>query len=251
VDGFSDPVVFYNEASGLNGRTTFRKMKGMIPVADVSGIKDWTPDTSALGVVRDYVQFLIGLARETTGANEQFQGIEGADTATEFAGLQAAAGSRFADIADTLSQGMMEALAFECHAMYSQFGIDGEMAVHPTAESGPSVPITREQLAGDYQFKAVSPVTENYKTKQIADDTAFIGEIGALNQAGVLGNRRYNLEKHIQDVSLPLRGVKTSADMFIDAPMLPMAGPMDAPAGAAPMSGEPLAPELPPLEAMQ
>ena len=236
VDGFSDPVVFYDESSGLNGRTTFKKMKGMIPVTNVNGIKEWVPDTSSLGVVRDYIQFLIGLARETTGANEQFQGIDGADTATEFQGLQAAAGSRFSDIADTLAQGMLEALAFECHAMYAQFGVDGEMVVHPSTESGPAQLITRAQLAGEYQFKAVSPVTEGYKGKQIADDTQFITEVGALNQAGAFGAKRYNLGKHIAEVSLPLRGVKTSADMFEDVPQMPMmAGPLDAPAGAAPM----------------
>lgn len=232
VESFSNPVIFYDESSGLQGRATIAKLNGMIPVQNAQGIREFVRDPGALSAVTQYVNELTQIAREATGANDQFQGIDGSDTATEFQGLQAAAGSRFADIADTLNQGMMEGLANECRWMYVQFGVDGEMCVHPVTEQGPARPITRADLAGEYQFKAISSISEGYKGKQIADDTAFIAEVGQLNRIGAFGSTPYNLQKHIMEVSLPLRGQKTSADMFIQAPP-PVVG-MGAPAGAAP-----------------
>jgi hypothetical protein len=238
VERFSNPLIFYDESSGLTGRTTFMKLNGLVPVQNANGVKEFVLDANALKVVQQYLEFLVSTAREASGANEQFQGIEGADTATEFQGLQAAAGSRFADMSDTLNQGLFETLSKECWLFYRQFGVDGQMVVHDTAEEGVAIPITKQMLQGQFRFIAVSAATENYKKQQIADDTSFIGEMTQANSMGAFGpGKIYNIPKHIEEISLPLRGAKNSADMFIQLPMPPtMQGP---PPGMPGMQGPP------------
>jgi hypothetical protein len=165
---------------------------------------------------------------EASGANEQFQGAEGADTLGEFQGLVAAAGSRFADVADTLNQGFIEALAEECFLFTQQFGVDGQMVVRQTGGDTPPVSLTRADFIGRYKFQAVSAATENYKKQQIADDTQFVSAMDAINKSGGFGPgsmpgtvKKYNIEDHLKNVSLPLRGAKNSANQFIDVPLPP------------------------------
>lgn len=228
VEWCSNPTIFYGNKSGLAGRTTFTRPMGMQPVADANDIKEFLANPNSLKVVSEYIDRVINMAREATGANEQFQGIEGADTATEFQGLQAAAGSRFADLADTLNQGIFEPLAQECYWFYRQFGVDGQMVVHPQTEEASAVPITKADLQGEYRFSAISAAQENYRRAQIQDDTAFVGEMVQANQSGVFGPVRYNLAKHIQEISMPLRNQNSGKDMFIPAPM-PMMPPPPMP----------------------
>jgi hypothetical protein len=47
------------------------------------------------------------------------------------------------------------------------------------------------------------------------------------NNGGMLGGTKYNLPKHITEISLPLRGQKSSKDMFVTAPSIPV--PLPAP----------------------
>lgn len=236
VEWCSNPTIFYGNKSGLAGRTTFSRPMGMQPVTDANDIKEFLANPQSLKVVSEYIDRIITMAREATGANEQFQGIEGSDTATEFQGMQAAAGSRFADISDTLNQGLFEPLAQECYWFYRQFGPDGQMVVHPQTEEAAAVPLTKADLQGEYRFSAVSAATENYKRVQIQDDTAFVGEMATANQNGVFGSVMYNLPKHIQEISMPLRGQQSGMNMFVPAPMpvLPMGAPMGAPVAGAP-----------------
>jgi hypothetical protein len=243
VEWCSNPTIFYGNKSGLAGRTTFSLPMGMQPVQDASDIKEFLANPNSLKVVSEYIDRVINMAREATGANEQFQGIDGSETATEFQGMQVAAGSRFADISDTLNQGLFEPLAQECYWYYRQFGVDGQMVVHPQTEEAAAVPITKADLQGEYRFSAVSAATENYKRAQIQDDTAFVGEMVTANQAGVFGMVDYNLAKHIQEISMPLRGQQSGKDMFIPKamPMMPPNGvsmPMPGPGGPAPMPQE-------------
>ncbi len=231
VEWCSNPTIFYGNKSGLSGRTTFSRPMGMQPVTDATDIKEFMGNPQSVKVVQEYMQFLIAQAREASGANEQFQGIEGADTATEFQGLQAAAGSRFGDLGDTLNQGLIEPLAQEAYWFYRQFGVDGQMVVHPQTEESAAVPLTKQMLQGEYRFVASSTSTENYQRAQIQDDTAFVGEMLNANKAGIFAPLQYNLPKHITEISMPLRGQKSSKDMFIPAPVMPMVppGPMQAP----------------------
>jgi hypothetical protein len=227
VDWCSNPTIFYGNKSGLSGRTTFSRPMGMQPVLDASDIKEFVPNPTSVKVIQGYIAMLITQAREATGANEQFQGINGSDTATEFQGLQAAAGSRFADIADNLNQGLIEALAQECYWFYRQFGVDGQMVVHPQSEETGAQLMSKEMLAGEYRFNSASVTTENYKLRQVADDTSFIKMMIEANNGGMLGGTKYNLPKHITEISLPLRGQKSSKDMFVTAPSIPV--PLPAP----------------------
>ena len=139
-DRAAKPLILYDATSGLSARSSFMKMYGYQPVDNINGIKEVSVDSGPLVAVQNYINFLIGLTRETSGANEQFQGVEGSDTATEFQGLMAAAGSRFANIADTLAQGWLEPLASECFRFYRQFGVDGQMVARTGIEgNGPAV----------------------------------------------------------------------------------------------------------------
>lgn len=240
VEWCSNPTIFYGNKSGLSGRTTFSRPMGMQPVSDASDIKEFLGNPNSVKVLQEYILFLMNQAREASGANEQFQGIDGADTATEFQGLQAAAGSRFADMADTLDQSLFESCAQEMYWMYRQFGVDGQMVVHPQTEESAAVALTKADLQGDYRFVCVSAATEGYKGKQIADDNSFIKEMVIANQGGVFGQLQYNLPKHITEISMPLKGQKSSKNMFVPAP--PPAPPkIDPPKVSVSLKGEDVA----------
>ncbi len=234
VEWCSNPIIFYGNKSGLAGRTTFTRPMGMQPVNDASDIKEFLANPDSVKVVLEYVQFLIDQARQASGANEQFQGTEGADTATEFQGLTAAAGSRFADISENLNQGLFECLMQECYWMYRQFGVDGQMVVHPQTEESAAVAINKQQLQGEYRFVASTTATDGYKGKQIQDDTQFLSMMDGVNQKGGINGMLYNMPKHITEISMPLRGQKSSKDMFVPAPqppqmMLTDKGPIQVP----------------------
>ncbi len=222
VEWCSNPTIFYGNKSGLAGRTTFNRPMGMQPVTDANDIKEFLANPDSVEVVQKYIEFLINLARESSGANEQFQGIEQAETATQFQGLQAAAGSRFADIAENLNQGLVEALALECFYMYRQFGVDGQMVVHPQTEEASAVPLMKMDLQGDYRFIATSSASDNYKRAEIQDDTTFLQMMQGMNGQGGFpgqgGTMLYNIPKHVTEISIPLRGQKSSKDMFTPAP---------------------------------
>lgn len=236
VEWCSNPTIFYGSKSGLAGRTTFSRPMGMQPVNDASDIKEFLANPASVKVVQEYMQFLISQARESSGANEQFQGIDGADTATEFQGLQAAAGSRFADIGENLNQGLIEPLGQEAYWMYRQFGVDGQMVFHPQTEESAAVAITKQMFQGEYRFVANTASTDNYKQRQIQDDTNFLQMMGAMNGQGGFNGMLYNVPKHVTEISLPMRGQKSSKDMFTPAPppqpqMLGPKGPIPVPEG--------------------
>ena len=237
VEWCSNPTIFYGNKSGLAGRTTFNRPMGMQPVTDATDIKEFLGNPESVKVVQDYIDFLIEQAREASGANEQFQGIDGSNTATEFQGLQAAAGSRFADIAENLNQGLIEPLAQECYWMYRQFGVDGQMVVHPQTEEAVAVPLGKKDLQGEYRFVATTASNDNYRQRQIQDDTTFLQMMTTANQAGGFAGMLYNIPKHITDISIPLRGQKSSKNMFVPAPppppqmLTPQGKPLPVPPG--------------------
>jgi hypothetical protein len=219
--------VFYGEKSGIKRDQKFDKVVNMVPVQDARDIQPFQFNPSVVEIVKSSIEFWATFAREATGANEQFQGIEGADTATEFQGLQAAAGSRFADIADTYNQSLFEGLAYECLWMYQQLGVDGQMVYHPQSEETAGVALTRADIQGQYRFVASSVNTENYKARQVVDDTAFVAQMVEANaNPAVMGGRIYNIPKHIEEISLPLRGQKNSKDAFVQVPPVVVPGPV-------------------------
>jgi hypothetical protein len=254
VDQATNRLILYDDSSGLTGRTAFSKLNGLVPVNSVNGIKEFPTQGQNIEIIQNYITALRELTNEATGANEQFQGAEGADTLGEFQGLVAAAGSRFADVADTINQGMIENLADECFHFTQQFGVDGQMVVRQTGGDTPPAALTRADFMGQYKFSAVSSATEGYKQKQIAEDTAFVGQMNEINQANGFGPgeapntaKKYNIAEHLKTVSLPLRGAKNAPNQFIDVP-LPPPMPMLPPPGAP--SGPPAHIEQPPQEAM-
>ncbi len=226
------PLIFYDSSSGMSGRTSFFKMYGMQPVTNVNGIKEFTSSAEPIKIVTDYIDKLASIAREASGANEQFQGMEGADTATEFQGLQAAAGSRFADVADTMMQGWLEPLACECYYFYRQFGVDGQMFVREGTE-GLTTALTRADLMGDYTFQAAGGMNGQQKQAEIQSAETALKIVSSLPPSpdGMV----FNSQKAVKEIILPNLGQKTGGDWFIPGPppMMPMPGgpPMQAQGG--------------------
>lgn len=244
VDQATNRLILYDDTSGLTGRTAFSRLNGLVPVTNVAGIKEFPANPETVKILQEYMSVMKELMTEASGANEQFQGAEGAETLGEFQGLVAAAGSRFADVADTLNQGFVECLGEECYLFTRQFGVDGQMVVRQTGGDAPPVSLTRADFVGRYKFTAVSASTENYKQKQIEDDTNFIQTMNEINQTGGWGPgeipgtaKKYNIAEHLKNVSLPLRGAKNSANQFIDVP-LPPPMPMLPPGAPKPMPQE-------------
>lgn len=228
IDQATNRLILYDSTSGLTGRTAFSKLNGLVPVESINGIKEFPANPTTVKIIQDYITAMQELMNQSTGANEQFQGAEGADTLGEFQGLVAAAGSRFADVADTINQSMIENMADECFWFTQQFGVDGQMIVRQTGGDTPPVSLTRADFIGQYKFSAVSATTENYHKQAIADDTAFVGMMNQINQTNGFGpgtqpntNKQFNVAGHLQNVSLPLRGAKNSADQFINVPIPP------------------------------
>jgi len=232
TERMAKPTIFYDESSGVSKRTTFMRTYGWQPVENVQGIKEMTLDAGPLQAVQAYIQFLIELMRDASGANEQFQGMDGAGTATEFEGLVAAAGSRFADVVDTLSQGWLEALCNECFLHYKQFGQDGEMFARAVQTEGQIVSLTRGDFIGDYTFIATSSATEKGKTQELQAAMQAI-ELGAKMPPSADGTM-FNAQKAYRDIILPLLGQKSGADWFMQMPMAPMAPMGSAPTGPMP-----------------
>lgn len=236
------PLILVDATSGMDTRTAFLKPYGFQPVDNINGIKEMALDTGPMNILQGYMNWLIGLEREISGANEQMQGIEGADTATEFQGLMQAAGTRIADVTDTLQQGWIEKLALECKRFYAQFGVDGQMYARVGTE-GLSTPITRAELQGNYTFTATGG----------ASDAAKQAEVERVLQAVEIGSKLppspdgsvFNSQKAYVELVLPALGQKTSGDWFTQPPV-----PMGMP-GMPPMGPEGALPteEPAPMEA--
>ncbi len=237
AERMSKPTIFYDESSGLSARTSFMRTYGLQPVQNVQGIKEMTLDSTPLKAVMDYIQFLIGLMRDTSGANEQFQGIEGADTATEFQGLEAAAGSRFSDMTDTLSQGWLEPTGLECFYYYRQFGIDGQMFVRSSLTEGAVTSLTRADFVGEYSFVATSGATEKAKTQdlEMAIKAIEIGKGMGVGPDGMM----FNANKAYKDTVIPALGQKNGSEWFVQAPPMPMVDPSMPDVEAAPVEEVP------------
>lgn len=237
AERMAKPTIFYDETSGLSGRTSFMRTYGLQPVQNVAGIKEMTLDSTPLKAVMDYIQFLIDLMRDASGANEQFQGQEGAETATEFEGLVAAAGSRFADVTDTMSQGWLEALCNECFLFTKQFGQDGQMFVRASATEGMVTALTRADFIGDYTFVAATAATERAKTQELemALKAVEIGRGMGVGPDGMV----FNANKAYKDSVIPLLGQKNGVEWFTQAPPMPM-----PPMGMPGSEGAPMPPEM-------
>lgn len=225
VNKIADPLTFYDDTSGISGRNQFMRTNGLQPVLNVNGIKQMPTDATPVKINQEYINFCIQLCRDITGANDQVAGIEGADTATEYQGLVAAAGTRFAEVADTINEFFIADLAMGCFLFYQQFGVDGQMIVHDTAQTGTSISLTRADLQGDFEFVPTVSQTQTGKEKAKSDDTAFLQMVSTM-PPNAMGGQVYNIPKHITEVSLPLRDIKTGPGWFLPAPPpMPMGAP--------------------------
>ncbi len=244
VNKVADPLTFYDDTSGISGRNQFMRTNGLQPVLNVNGIKQMPTDATPVKINQEYINFCIQLCRDITGANDQVAGIEGADTATEYQGLVAAAGTRFSEVADTINEFFIADLANGCFLFYQQFGVDGQMIVHDTQQTGTSISLTRADLQGDYEFVPTVSQTQTGKEKAKADDTAFLQMVSTMPP---MDGKIYNVPKHITEISLPLRDIKTGPGWFIDAPMpqmMPGMAPQGVPQGPQALLSPPKEPAL-------
>lgn len=240
TERMAKPTIFYDESSGLSNRTSYFKLFGMQPVQNVQGIREMTADSAPVAAVQNYINFLIGLAREASGANEQFQGTEGADTLGEFQGLAAAAGQRFADTVDTLSQGWLERLATECYLFNKQFVNDGDAVVRASNTEGKAEILSRQAFELEFTFIASSSSNEQSKQKEVQAVVQAM-EMQAKMPPSPDG-QTLNVQKVWTDILLPMLGQKNGKDWFIQAPMPMMPAGMP-PAGMPPMPAGPMPPE--------
>ena len=144
----------------------------------------------------------------------------------EFQGLAAAAGQRFADTVDTLSQGWLERLAQECYLFNRQFVNDGDAVVRAANTEGKAEILSRSDFALDYSFVATSSANEQSKQKEIQAVVQAL-EMQAKMPPSPDG-MTLNVQKVWTDILLPMLGQKNGADWFVQAPMMP---PMGMPAG--------------------
>ena len=235
VDQAADPVTFYDQRSGLNQRLAFLARKGFVPVENASqGIN--RPPVNVAGIRENmaYLQFMMTLARDASAATEQAQGI-GSDAGTlgEFNGLMAGAMSRFSEMIDTATVFLFPYLAEECHLMYRQFGIDGQMFVLESSSNGKSKPITRADLRGNYIWIPVTMNQHNDQSKQVKEDDDFLFEMLKIMQTGPVNlgdGQTFDVGKWITDRIMANRKIKGREFLkALPPPPPPPPGPPPAP----------------------
>jgi len=138
-------------------------------------------------------------------------------------------------VGDTINQFFVADLAKTCFLYYQAYGVDGQMIVHDTVNTGTSISLTRADLTGQYDFSPTVSQDIQDKEKAKVEDTAFIQAMATIPPA-MMGGQVYNMAKHIQEISLPLRNVKNGRDYFLPAPP-----PMPIPGPAGPISAPPAA----------
>ncbi len=246
---------YYDKRSGLSGKTAYQRTQGLIAVSDVNGIKEGTVDTSAIGVTQTFLEFLINFSRTLTAATEQAQGMQGADTATEFSGLMQLIGTRFEDLADNIVQFMAVPMAQGCLDYYQQFGIDGQMTVRESSVDGQSKPVTRQMLQGRWQIipnGMNSQADKAAKTKAAIDMMDMFIKLAeeAFKNPVLTGGQLPNL-KALADNVLTLMDQRQASNFWVAMPP-PTPPTMPPPAGmnggGAPVQGNGMPP--PPMEAM-
>jgi hypothetical protein len=224
VDQVANRPVYYDYRAGKDAKTWLQRTQGLIPVENVEGVKEGSTDPSAVTINQGFLNFLITFSRDMTAATEQAQGLSTGDmTATEFQGLAQMVGSRMEDIVDNLFQFWIAPMGASCLAHYAQFGIDGQMIVRESSIDGEPKSVTRDMLAGKWRVVPASGQSEANKLLRQKEDREFLSQMIAFNQAAMAnpmqtGNMIYNLGKHIEEISLPLRDQRNVKDFFEQLP---------------------------------
>lgn len=239
--------VYYDKRSGLSGRTAFQRTQGMVPVNDVNGIKEGTVDTSAIQATQSFISFLIEFARNLTAATEQAQGLEGAGTATEFAGLMQLVGTRFEDLADNIVQFLCVPLAQGCLDFYQQYGVDGDMVVRESSIDGNSKLVTRQMLAGRWQIIPRGTNAQANKESRIKGSIEVMKMLMELGNAAMANpalteGQMPNLKEYFNQVVLTLMDQPQTQNFWTSPPPMglpPMGaeGAMDVPGMTPPPAG--------------
>jgi len=248
----SNVRTYYGQKSGLSGKHSLSKNLSMVPVTDVTQIKESQPSVAAIGVTQNFMNWLTDMARSTTAANEQSQGIEGADTATEFQGLLAASGTRFKEMADTFGVFHNSQMAQECFWSYKQNMIEGQVFVREGSKSGESRAMLHTDFEGDYTFLPATAQSEQNKERSFDADVKFVTMMVEMMSGGAM-ERQFDIEKYFTEVMLPKRGIKNGGAYFKEAAMMPQGAPQGmigpgapqgAPLPAGPMGDEGAPPQI-------
>ena len=245
VEQAANRPTYYDKRSGMSGRTAFQRTQGLIAVNDVNGIKEGTVDTSAIQVNQAFLQFLIDFARNLTAATEQAQGLQGAGTATEFAGLMQLVGTRFEELADNIIQFFCVPLGQGCLDFYQQFGIDGQMVVRRSSIDGESYPITRQMLQGRWQIVPSgfnAQANKEARTKNAIEMMRVMMELAqaAMANPALTQGQLPNL-KEAFDAVMSMMDQRNTQNMWVEMPPPPMMMPPPAAVG-----GEGAGPAAPP-----
>lgn len=232
INRIANPPTYYDRHSGLNGRATFMKQQGMIPVDDATHITTPKVETASVEVTQKYINFLLQLSRDTSGATEQAQGTEGADTATEFQGLVANAMSRFSDAVGNVESFIIKFLAEECLLFHQQFGQDNQMFVRKgSVEEGECVLLTRQMIQGRYEAVPTSSQNQSNKMGMIKLMNDFITQIGQLlsTNPNLFGDKTFDIGKFVTEKIFPLFDVANGKEFFVQKPPMPPPTPPPPP----------------------
>jgi hypothetical protein len=154
---------FFEPSTGLDIKRMALQENGYIPVLNAKGISRQEPPVNAIAILDRHNGFLIGQAREATAATEQAQGIGagGADTATESRILDSSSGMRFQYNSEMVLNGIFGTMARNFYLLYKQFPGEMNMVVRESGVDGKAVKVEPEDLAGDYEFRAIPPQSLN------------------------------------------------------------------------------------------
>ncbi len=226
-----------DDTSGINTRNFFVRPGGIIPVENVAGVKPLPIDGGSIAATFNAISSDINLARESTAANEQAQGLTGGvDTATEARILQLASGSKFGHTAQRAGDEFIAPMAQEAFWMYRQFGEDEDMIVRRGSIDGEIKMVSRKDLQNDFVMIPVMPESQANKEiriRQLKELAIELANIGVDPQV-VLGIYR--------DHILPLMDINNGAKVL---PIGTQVTPQGLAQGAGGPSGEVDIPQAP------
>jgi hypothetical protein len=238
----ADNPTFYNPASGFDPSKTRGRQGGFIAIVGQSVPQRLKVDAEPIAILNEDIQSMIGMMRESTPANEQFQGMApSTDTATEANINYQTGGVRFGEIVDTISNDLFPALAREFMWQAKQYSQDGDLFVSESSIDGNVRVIKLSDLAGEWDFIASSMQTEGNRKQdvqgkmQLAEQLVEMQTKAPVLMIGQDGKpQQFAMLKFLLEEILPAAGIRTGKTYLQDAPPPPPPPPPEMPPPPSP-----------------
>lgn len=217
IDKAADTPTYYGKGSGISGRNYIVRTKGLIPVDDVSQIKEGTVNTQAIGVTQSYTDQLVDFMRQATPANDMAQGIGGSDTATEASILSQSAGARFSHSIGLLGAEFIREVAERFFWLYQQFGQDGQM-FYRDEQDGDTKELKRADIQGIYRFVPTTVSSEQNKGIRVRQMQEFL-------KMAIETRLPLNIPEFVAKELMPLYGIPNGHSYLMQPQQMPMGMP--------------------------